>query len=49
MQPGAGATAKNRPRVSKTNTFSMGQVCSDTIGGRGRMLRDVIMQIPYCK
>ncbi len=23
-------------------------MCSDTISGRGRMLRDVIMQIPYC-
>ncbi len=22
-------------------------MCSDTIGGRGRMLRDVFMQIPY--
>ncbi len=48
MQPGLVLQQIIDQVVSKTNTFSMGHgVCSDTIGGRGRMLLDVIMQIPY--
>ncbi len=34
-------------RSAKLIHFQWDTVCSDTIGGRGRMLRDVIMQIPY--
>jgi len=48
-QQSAGAAAKNRPSCQQTIHFQWEQWFSDTIGGRGPTLHDVIMQIPYSR